>query len=145
MAAPPPNALRPLDSLHAIRLYHKRRAARSKQWHYSLKGLEIVAAASIPAAALLGIGPVVLGTLGALVVALNAAQQVVQPHLNWVKARSTSERLKKEERLYTALAGPYSDVPDADKLLAERMEEVLDEERTGWESRTEVAGARRLP
>ena len=44
----------------------------------------------------------------------------------------TCEYLKKEKHFFIAKAGPYSDIDDPEKELAERMEEIISQEHTKW-------------
>jgi uncharacterized protein DUF4231 len=105
-----------------------------------LKLLTITVAALIPLFAGLDAPAWATGTLGALIVVLEGAQQLNQYHANWIAFRSTAEALKHEKHLHLALAGPYADVASADLLLAERVEGLVSQEHAKWVSAQQEAG-----
>jgi hypothetical protein len=85
----------------------------------SLKLLTLAAAALIPLFAGLDAPAWATGALGALVVVLEATQQLNQYHANWNRLQDLLPRpLKHEKHLHLALAGPYADVANPDSLLA---------------------------
>ena len=109
--------------------------ARSNQMYYKrLKVGEIAAAALVPAVGALSIaqGPAIASFLGAAIVVLEGIQHVYQYQANWIEYRATSEALKRECHLYSAKAGPYADTPRPDRVLAERIEELMSTEQRKW-------------
>jgi hypothetical protein len=46
--------------------------------------------------------------------------------------RATREALKREDFLYSAKAGPYSDARDADTLFVERSDSIMSGESLKW-------------
>lgn len=130
-----------LVRLNSLRSYYSSRGGQNRAWHYVLKGVEIVLAASIPAGALLGAQPPLLGVLGAFVAVVATLQQVYQPHFKWIRYRSANERLKREKHLYEVQAGPYERSEDPLKLLAVRLEDAVAEEHSEWSSRMLSASA----
>lgn len=56
----------------------------------------------------------------------------------WVTYRATTERLKHEQYLFLASAGPYKSLTEADRLitLAERVEEHVSTEHANWFNET---------
>jgi hypothetical protein len=99
-----------------------------------LKLLTVAAAALIPLFAGLDAPSWATGTLGALIVVFEGAQQLNQYHANWIAYRSTAEALKHEKYLHLALSGPYADVANPDALLAERIEGLVSQEHAKWVS-----------
>ena len=100
----------------------------------TLKLLTIAAASLIPLFAGLDAPSWATGALGALVVVVEATQQLNQYHANWIAYRSTAEALKHEKHLYLALAGPYAGVANPNALLAERVEGLVSQEHAKWVS-----------
>jgi hypothetical protein len=73
-----------------------------------------------------------IAALGVVIVVLEGAQHLKQYHQNWLTYRATAEALKHEKYLFLADAGPYGAVDDKRGHLAERVEELISNERTGW-------------
>jgi hypothetical protein len=108
--------------------------AGKNQWRYKwLKVLEIAVAAALPVVAAVHSPVWVTGGLAAVVVVLEGAQHIFQFQEHWITYRSTAEALKNERYLYLARAGPYTG-EDRDRVLAERVEALLSQEHTKWES-----------
>ena len=114
--------------------WYDKNSAYCQRAFKSLKLLTIATAALIPLFAGLGAPAWATGALGALVVVLEATQQLNQYHANWIAYRSTAEALKHEKHLHLALAGPYADVANPDSLLAERVEGLVSQEHAKWVS-----------
>jgi hypothetical protein len=92
---------------------------------------QIVVAAAIPVLA--WITPVwVVAVLGALIAAFKGLESAYQWEYNWINYRSTAERLKHEKFLFEANAGPYADDPNAQRVLAERVEGIVSHEHAAW-------------
>jgi hypothetical protein len=108
------------------------RSRRYKQWYQSLKVVQIVVAAAIPAVAAAGASAAVAGALGAVIVVLEGVQQLFQFQQNWIAYRATAEALKHEKYLHLAGAGPYAGVARRDALLAERVERLVSQETAAW-------------
>jgi uncharacterized protein DUF4231 len=102
-----------------------------------LKGVQLVAAATIPVAATLGAHPGVAATLGATIVVMEGFQQLNQYQQNWTLYRSNAEALKHEKFLFLAGAGPYAHVEDGRALLADRIEGLISQEHAKWVSARE--------
>ena len=122
--------------------WYDRRASANQRWYQRLKIMQILIAAAIPVVAAFGAGADVAGLLGALVVIVEALQQLFQFQQNWLRYRATAESIESEKHLYLAAAGPYSDAPRPPALLAERLEELLSSEVSTWttEQRETSAG-----
>jgi len=114
----------PLARLHAELTFYDRSATNKKRGHFTIRLLELLVGAGVPAAAVLGATPALLGVLGAVVVVLQGAEQLFHFHAQWLSHRSTFETLKREEALYLAKAGPYRTSDDLDVTLAERVDEI---------------------
>jgi low affinity Fe/Cu permease len=112
--------------------WYERSSARCKRAFHQLKLVEIVVAAAIPASVALGASAAVAGSLGAVIVVLEGAQQLFQFQQNWTGYRATAEALKHERFLFLAQAGPYRDAPDRERLLAERVEAQVSTEHAAW-------------
>ena len=116
------------------------RSAGAKRWYLRLKVSQIVIAAAIPVAAAADAPSIVAAVLGALIVVLEGFQQLFQFQSNWTTYRSTCEALKHEKYLYAAAAGPYTEAPDRDARLAERVEGLVSQEHAAWTSTQQDAG-----
>jgi Protein of unknown function (DUF4231) len=108
------------------------RAENNQRWFKGLKVCQLVAAAAIPVGAAAGLSEVAVGAGGAFVVVLEGFQQLQQYHENWINYRSVCERLKHEKFLFPAGARPYAGVPNPERLLAERVEDLVSQEQAGW-------------
>jgi hypothetical protein len=129
-----------LQRLKSQQQWYSRQAGRSSLYFKLFKILALVAATAIPflsgfGATLLGSldgSALVIGLLGAVIVVIEGLQQLYQWHQNWINYRSTSEALKREQCLYTSQAGPYAELAEPHKLLAERIEMLSSLEGTKW-------------
>ena len=119
--------------------WYDRKSNYSQQVYKWIKIVEIVAAALVPLSAGLQLPPAVTGSLGVLIAVLEGLLQLNQYHHNWITYRSTCETLKHEKYLYLANAGPYSAVPTAHALLAERIESLVSQEHAKWAAGQEEA------
>lgn len=120
--------------------WYDRKSQYNQRWFKGLKTCQIVAAAGIPVAATGSVPDWIVGAAGALIVVLESLQQLQQYQQNWITYRATCERLKHEQYLYLAHAGPYATVPDPDVLLAERVESLVSQEHAAWAANREEAG-----
>ena len=125
--------------------WHERSAARNQRLHRWSSVSQIVLSASIILASsmatqqgaptLLTLHPALLSALiaGALTI-LKGIESTFDWQTNWVNYRAVAEALKQEKYLHAALAGPYHAVEDPDRLLAERVEELISKENAQWVS-----------
>ena len=119
--------------------WYDQKSRLNQHWFKGLKLLQIVTAAAIPVVAALS-GPAwLMGGGGALIVVLEGVQQLQQYQQNWTTYRATCERLKHEEFLFLATAGPYAAAPKPEGLLAERVEGLVSQEHAAWASHQEEA------
>jgi len=120
--------------------WYGQRAHRNRARFVLLKGMQIVFAAAIPVVSVATLGDRqrwVTATLGALVGIFEGFIQLGQYQQNWLIFRATREALKREEFLFSAKAGPYSGVPDADVLYANRCDAIISGENSKWLSTQE--------
>ncbi len=97
--------LRRLDE--QIQWYDSKSTA-NQRWFKRLKVTVILAGALTPLAAGLSMPVWIPGTLGVIVVLVEAIQQLNQHQQLWVTYRATAEALKHEKYLYLGHAYPYS-------------------------------------
>jgi Protein of unknown function (DUF4231) len=120
--------------------WYDRKSQANQRWFKRLKVTEIVTAAAIPFGASVSAPVWVVGGGGALIVVLESLQQLQQYQQNWITYRATCERLKHEQFLFLAGAGPYADAHEPEALLAERVEGLVSQEHAAWASHREDAG-----
>jgi integrase len=70
--------------------------------------------------------------LAAVIIVLEAMQQLFQWQTNWVLYPSTTEALKHETFLFLSCAGPYT-AADRLRVLAERVEGLVSQEYVKWD------------
>jgi Protein of unknown function (DUF4231) len=116
------------------------KSQHNQRWFKRLKVSELVTAAAIPFVASISAPIWVAGGGGALIVVLEGLQQLQQYQQNWITYRATCERLKHEQFLFLAHAGPYANAHEAEALLAERVESLVSQEHAAWTSHREEAG-----
>lgn len=75
---------------------------------------------------------ILIGFFGFAIVVFEGIKNAFQYHYHWISYRSTCEYLKKEKHFFIAKAGPYSDLDDPEKELAERIEEIISQEHAKW-------------
>ena len=120
--------------------YYSSKSRSARKTFKRIKVIEILAAALIP---FLGSLPstwlqlhlaLVTGGLGVLITILEGILHLNQYQETWTSYRSTSEALKCEKFLFLGNAGPYAGAAKPESLLAERVETVLSQEHTQWNS-----------
>ena len=113
--------------------WYDRKSGRAQKLFKGLKALTLVIAALIPLLALtLKDNKVVVAILGAMVAVIEGIQQMNQYQHLWSTYRSTAEQLRHEKYLYLAKAGAYATAENPDRLLAERVEELVSQEHAKW-------------
>ncbi len=120
--------------------WYDKKSGHNQDWFKRFKIAQIVTAAAIPVAAAASAADWLLGAGGALIVILEGLQQLQQYQQNWTSYRATCERLKHEQFLYLAHAGPYADAPNPEALLAEQVESLVSQENAAWVSQREATG-----
>jgi Protein of unknown function (DUF4231) len=121
--------------------WYDKNAGSNQQWYKWLKVLQIVLAAAIPASAAAGAGAAVAGVMGGLIVTAEGTQQLFQFQPNWTNYRATCEALKREKFLFLAGAGDYTGRPDAEQLLAMRVETLVSNETANWSATQQEQGS----
>jgi hypothetical protein len=119
--------------------WYDAKSQHAQRWFKGLKICQIVTAAAIPVAAAISAPLWLAGAGGALIVVLEGLQQLQQYQQNWTTYRATCERLKHEQFLFMAHAGPYGTAPNPEALLAERVESLVSQEHAAWVSQQEEA------
>jgi Protein of unknown function (DUF4231) len=119
--------------------WYDAKSGHNQRWFKGLKVGQIVTAAAIPVAAGASAPAWLVGGAGALIVVVEGLQQLQQYQQNWTMYRSTCERLKHEKFLFAARAGPYAKTAHAERLLAERVEDLVSQEQGAWTSHQEEA------
>ena len=131
-----------LGHLESSLAWYDRHARQSHRLFKGFKIVSLLAAAAIPflsgfAGQLLGgseNAAFVVGFLGALIVVVESFQQLFQWEQHWLNYRRTWQALNREKYLYLSLAGPYADAEVPHRLLAERVELLIDQEAAKWVS-----------
>ena len=112
-------------------------------WYKVLKIAQVSLAVVIPATSLLpaDIAKWTASIAGVLIAVLEAVQQMNQYSTLWLTYRATAERLKHEKYLFLSTAGPYTGLPEPERLvtLAERVEEHVSTEHANWFNETRKA------
>jgi hypothetical protein len=114
--------------------WYDRKSGESQRRFKLLKGVQLVAAATIPVVATLEAHPAIAAALGAAIIVVEGFQQLNQYQQNWTLYRSNAEALKHEKFLFLAHAGPYARVEDGSTLLADRIEGLISQEHAKWVS-----------
>ncbi|WP_138733741.1 DUF4231 domain-containing protein [Modestobacter excelsi] len=111
--------------------WYDRKSSSAQRAFTRLKVVELFIAAAVPVVAGAGGSTLLIATLGAAVLVLEAVQQLFQWQTNWVLYRSTAEALKHEKYLFLSSAGPYASA-DRLRVLAERIEGLISQEHAKW-------------
>jgi len=112
--------------------WYDRKSRYNQRLYKSLKFATVGLAAVVPLAAALKASPWVTGTVGVLIILVEAVQQMNQYHHNWISYRATCEALRHEKYLHAATAGPYASADVPARLLAERIESLVSQEHAKW-------------
>ncbi len=118
------------------RNWYTRRTQHCQRWYKRIKLAQVAFAVLVPASSLLpkDYQMWAASAFGVLIAVLEAIQQMNQYSSLWFSYRATAERLKHEQYLFLAAAGPYRGLPEHDRLvlLAERVEEHVSTEHANW-------------
>jgi hypothetical protein len=115
-----------------------RKAVANERRYRQIKVLQLLAAASVPVAAAVSAAHWLIAALGGVILVLEGLQQLGQYHDTWINYRGTCERLKREESLFLARAGPYAR-KNRERLLAENVERLISHGQVKWETAQEEA------
>ncbi len=111
--------------------WYQRHAGYSRVWYLTVKVVQLVLAAGVPVAVVVGAATWLTASLGATIVVLEGAQQLFQWHDNWLRYRITATSIASQQSLYTARAGDYAS-GDPVPLLVERIEALAASETASW-------------
>jgi hypothetical protein len=114
--------------------WYDKKSQWNQSWFKRLRLAEIVAAATIPFLAGMGVWslqPVVIGLLGMLVAVAAAAISLFKYQENWIQYRTTAEQLRHEKFLFLTNVAPYHGA-ESFALLVERVENLISRENSLW-------------
>lgn len=116
--------------------WYDTKSGSAQAWHKRMTIAKVLIAAGLSLSALTGM-PIIAAAGGALIVVMEAVQQLNQWQHNWVTYRSTCEALRHEKYTYLGRVGPYDDIDDtaARKVLVERVESLISTEHSKWVGR----------
>jgi hypothetical protein len=115
-----------------------RKAVVNERRYRQIKVLQLLAAAAVPVAAAVSAAHWLIAALGGVILVLEGLQQLGQYHDTWINYRGTCERLKREESLFLAGAGPYAR-KNRERLLALNVERLISQGQVKWETAQEEA------
>ena len=132
-----PSAMTEVSDVTLARLedqlgWYDAKSARAQRMFKRLKATTFIAGGLIPLSALCPSGKYIAAVLGFIVVAVEGFQQLGQFQQNWLNYRATAEGLKHQKYLFLAQAGPYADVPNPRRVLAEQIESIVSQEHARW-------------
>ena len=136
----------PFEKVSEQGTWYGERARRNRSWYTALKSTQIVVAAAIPVVSVAGGGDIQRWTnaiLGALIGVIEGVIQLGQYQQNWLLFRATRQAMKREEFLHSGKAGPYSSVPDPDRLYIERCDAIISGENSKWLSSQEQSSSKK--
>ncbi len=119
--------------------WYDSRSERNERRFKLVKGLQLLAGATIPVVATIGVHSAIPAALGSAVVVLEGVLQLNQYQQNWISYRATCEALRHEKYLFLAGAGPYAVTANGRALLADRIEGLISQEHAKWVSTREEA------
>ena len=113
--------------------WYRKAATRSRRYYRVSETALLIVSAAIPATAAVvpgnSVGP---GILGAVVVVLSGLRAVFHWQDNYLRFSGAREAVEAERRLYYTCAKPYEDPTTRDRLLAEAVSKIEQEEMRGW-------------
>jgi len=123
--------------LESQRTYYSSKAGSFQTTYKRIKLALIAISAAIPLAALAGdhaVWKYVVALGGIAIAVMEGLLLLNQFGPLWIKYRATAESLKRERWLLLSRAGDYKGLPDGDalRLLAERVEVLLEVEHREW-------------
>jgi hypothetical protein len=121
-----------LERLDYLIDWYRSHAQRERWAHKGLKIVSISAAAAVPVLVAVSGEAWAVASLGAIVVVVEALQELFQWQTNAVAFARTKELLIREQALYRAEAGRYEKAKDPERLLAVRIEALVAEELDAW-------------
>ena len=117
--------------------WYDNKSQRAQSWFKRLRGIEVVAASSIPVIA--GIAPehpatiIIIAILGGLIAVLSALISLNKYQENWLEYRTTCETLKHQKFLYLTGCDPYH-TDEAFTEFVIKIEGLISLENSNWNS-----------
>lgn len=115
--------------------WYDRKSQQAQATFKRLRWMEISCAAAIPLLSGLTTRhwtiPILVGSLGAIVVVVAAFQSLGQYQENWLAYRTTCEVLQREKYFFLTGSGAYN-TDTAFTLFVEQVEGVMSKENSGW-------------
>lgn len=121
-----------LDRLEFLIDWYNRAATRARISYITLKVVQLLLAAAVPLTSSLDVNRTTVGVLGGAVVVMEGVQQLLRPHDNWLRYRTTTEALLREKYLWASHAVDYATAHDPSALLAQRTEDLVGREGAQW-------------
>jgi hypothetical protein len=124
---------------------------RNRLLYFVTEGLKLSAAATAPVLAMSEAPKLITAAVGAFVVLTEGVQQLGVFRERWVSYRTACELVRIEQLLYSTSAGPYGRSGNTDRLLAERLAQIMQAEHGLWqashrnEQRSDQAAGGSLP
>ncbi|MGW4774968.1 DUF4231 domain-containing protein [Nocardia sp. NPDC004278] len=113
--------------------WYSKKSASAQRAYKLVKLGQLVVGGAVPVVAALSAPAAITATLSAIVVVAEGVQQLFQWHASWLTYRATTEALKQEKVRYLATLAPY-DGPDAQQVLAERLDGIVAQSNSQWVS-----------
>jgi hypothetical protein len=115
--------------------WHDTKSKKTKRWYYTLRTIELAAAAAIPFlagfSATLFYLPPLIGLLGVVITICAGIISLAQFQMRWIQYRTLTAALQKEKYQFVTAVGPYN-IDDKFPLLVKRIEDLLSNENTRW-------------
>ncbi len=116
--------------------WYDREASGNRHAYQALRLATIALAAAIPVLTTSHAPPLATAMVGAAIVVTEGVQQLFGFHERYVTFRGAWNALDRERRLYDSRAGRYADNPTLQQTLAERVDDLLEEENSRWAAGT---------
>ena len=115
--------------------WYNSKSKKNKNWYYTLRIIEIIAAASIPFLTnFIGSGSVIkliIGILGIIITIIASIIGIFHFHEKWIEYRSTCESLKHTNYLFQTKTSPYNG-EEPFSLFVEQIEHQVSKENSKW-------------
>lgn len=114
--------------------WYSKKSQRACRFYKLLKFIQIFISALIPlfSVFLNSEAQKIMAVLGVLILLIEGIQQLNQYQQIWLSYRSICESLKKEKYTFLARSSCYSAIENPDKLLSERIENLISQENSRW-------------
>lgn len=114
--------------------WYSQKSRRACFYYKFFKVIQILMSAVIPLVSLFVFSNAqkIMAVLGALILIAEGIQQLNQYQQTWLSYRSISESLKQEKYTFLARSGVYAAIQIPEKLLSERIENLMNREHNQW-------------